>query len=247
VSPLGFPDETFDAVYAYHVFEHLTPTHGQRCARQIFRALKPGGIWRISVPDLETACRDYLEALQAATVDPSRLNAVRYQWAVMAIFEQMVRDRTGGMMLDAIEKGAYDEEQLRQMFGDMLQPLVERRSGQGRSAHETQPPRSSGVYEWARSVSRGVRRIARKSRPHVANRLDPRWTKEAVQWMYDRLSLRWLLEESGFQDVRQVDHRSSGIAGWSGYDFDRSNKGGYPLDPSVYMEGRKPGRPSRDP
>jgi len=27
-------DETFDAVYAYHVFEHLTPSHGERCAQQ---------------------------------------------------------------------------------------------------------------------------------------------------------------------------------------------------------------------
>jgi Methyltransferase domain len=249
VSPLGFPDETFDAVYAYHVFEHLPPPHGQSCARQIFKALKPGGIWRVSVPDLETACRDYLEALQAAAGDSSRMNAVRYRWAVMAIFEQMVRDRTGGMMLDAIEEGAYDEEQLRQMFGDMLLPLVERlssQSGQERRSREARPPRSAGICEWVRRVSRGMRRIVGASRPHVANRLDPQVTKEAVQWMYDRLSLRWLLEEAGFQDVRQVDHRSSGIPGWSEYDFDRSNKGGYPLDPSVYMEGRKPGRSSRD-
>ena len=79
------------------------------------------------------------------------------------------------------------------------------------------------------------------------NRLDPQLTKEAVQWMYDRLSLRRLFEQAGFEDIRQTDHVSSRIAGWSGYDFDRSNKGGYPLDPSIYMEGRKPGRPRRDP
>ena len=43
--------------------------------------------------------------------------------------------------------------------------------------------------------------------------------------MYDRLSLRMLLEGAGFLDVRQADHDSSGIQGWSEYDFDRSNIG----------------------
>ena len=93
----------------------------------------------------------------------------------------------------------------------------------------------------------GARTILGKPRSSVTNRLDPRVTKEAVQWMYDRLSLRLLLERAGFQDVRQMDHVSSNIPGWSGYDFDRSTKGDYPLDPSVYMEGRKPERPRRAP
>src|SRR5688572_24938784 len=103
-TPLEFADETFDAVYAYHVFEHLPPSHGERCAQQIFRVLKEGGICRISVPDLEMACQDYLDTLHAAVDQPTPENCVRYRWAVMAIFEQMVRDRTGGMMLDAIER-----------------------------------------------------------------------------------------------------------------------------------------------
>ena len=65
-TPLGFADETFDAVYAYHVFEHLTPSHGTRCAQQILSALKAGGILRVSVPDLETACRTTSTRSEAA-------------------------------------------------------------------------------------------------------------------------------------------------------------------------------------
>ena len=48
------------------------------------------------------------------------------------------------------------------------------------------------------------------------NRMDPRLTKEAVQWMYNRLSLRLLLEQAGFQDVSQTDHLSSSISGLVG-------------------------------
>ena len=251
-SPLGFADETFDAVYAYHVFEHLIPSHGERCAQEIFSALKPGGIFRLSVPDLETTCRDYLHALEAAAAESTRQNVVRYRWAVMAIFEQMVRDRSGGMMLDAIKQGEYDTAQLRDMFGDMLLPIVERtRGGNTGSAGDSPPPghvhqrRSSNARTVLRRIYRGVRPIFGQSRPTVTNRLDPRVTKEAVQWMYDRFSLRLLLEQAGFQDIRRVDHLSSNISGWSGYDFDRSDNGGYPLDPSVYMECRKPESPRR--
>jgi len=246
-TPLGFPDQTFDAVYTYHVFEHLRPSDGERCARQIFSALKAGGIWRVSVPDLETACRHYLDTLETADADSTRENMVRYRWAVMAIFEQMVRNRPGGMMLEAIERGEYDEEQLREMFGDMLGPLVQRRP----PAHgDARPPRrvkhSSG-YRLLRGLYRRTRTMLGRSDSRVAYRLDPQLTKEAVQWMYDRVSLRRLLEQAGFQDIRQTDHVSSRIAGWAGYDFDRSSKGGYPLDPSIYMEGRKPAPPRRDP
>jgi predicted SAM-dependent methyltransferase len=245
-TPLGFADETLDAVYAYHVFEHLTPSHGERCAQQIFNALKPGGIFRLSVPDLETACRDYLHALEAAAAEPTRQNTVRYRWTVMAIFEQMVRDRSGGMMLDAINAGAYDDAQLRDMFGDMLLPLVEEtRSANAGGVADSRRPRVNqfSARSMLRPFYRAARSVLGKQRVMVANRLDPNVTKEAVQWMYDRFSLRLLLEQCGFKDIRQVDHVSSSIPMWSAYDFDRSEKGGYPLDPSVYMECRKPESP----
>jgi SAM-dependent methyltransferase len=216
--PLGFSDETFDAVYAYHVFEHLTPAQGKQCVRQIFSVLKPGGIFRLSVPDLETACQDYLHALQVAAADPTRQNLVHYHWAVMAIFEQMVRDRSGGMMREAIEEGEYDDAQLRSMFGDGLQPVIDRRHR--RSARIGRNSLNRRIYHKARTIL----------------------AKENVQWMYDRLSLRLLLEQAGFQEVLQMDHVSSKIPDWSRYNFDRSNNGDYPLDPSVYVEGIKPVR-----
>lgn len=235
---LGFADETFDAVYSYHVFEHLTPLHGKHCTGEIFRVLKSGGIVRVSVPDLETACRDYLDTLRVASEHSTQQNLVRYRWAVMAIFEQMVRDRSGGLMLDAIEQGEYDDEQLRHLFGDALRPVV---AGRG----SARPVERGRAYILLRRIYRAARTILGKSRPKITNRLDPRLTKEAVQWMYDRLSLRLLLEQASFQDIRQMDHASSRIRGWSGYDFDRSNNGDYPLDPSVYMEGKKPERSPR--
>ena len=254
-APLGFAEETFDAVYAYHVFEHLTPSQGERCAQQIFSVLKAGGICRVSVPDLETLCRNYLDTLHTACDHSTRQNLVRYRWAVMVIFEQMVRERSGGLMLEAIEQREFDDAQLRDIFGDALRPLVERTrsassgdAADGRQPRQVQQQRPPNARTLLRRIYWGTRAVLGKSRPRVTNRwmdLDPRVTKEAVRWMYDRLSLRLLLEKAGFEEVRQMDHVSSSIPGWSAYDFDRSNNGDYPLDPSVYIEGRKAERPRR--
>jgi predicted SAM-dependent methyltransferase len=243
-APLPFPDATFDAVYAYHIFEHLTPLHGERCARQIFKLLKPGGIWRISVPDLESACRDYLRMLDTAAHEPTPRNVLRYRWAVMVIFEQMVRDRSGGQMLEAIKRGEYDAAQMQEMFGDALRSIIERSAAaEANDARAGSRHRGRSFFRSVlRSLYRAAQRAAGKKFPPAADygRMDPRETKEAVQWMYDRLSLRLLLEHAGFEAVRQVDHASSSIPRWSQYDFDRANHGDYPFDPSVYFEGCKP-------
>ena len=46
------------------------------CAQQIFSALKPGGIFRVSVPDLETACRITWTCFAAAARGRGRIRAL---------------------------------------------------------------------------------------------------------------------------------------------------------------------------
>ena len=57
-----FEDGTVDEFYASHVLEHLGYMGElQQTLREAHRALKPGGIFRISVPDLEVLCRLFLD------------------------------------------------------------------------------------------------------------------------------------------------------------------------------------------
>lgn len=57
-----FADNSVDTIYASHVLEHV-PYQGvlQATLNEWFRALVPGGTVMISVPDLETLCRLFLE------------------------------------------------------------------------------------------------------------------------------------------------------------------------------------------
>lgn len=61
----GLPvaDEAADGIYASHVLEHLSFADCTIALRNTFRLLKPGGLFRLIVPDLEARARKYLERL----------------------------------------------------------------------------------------------------------------------------------------------------------------------------------------
>lgn len=60
--PLPFPDESFDGVFCEHVLEHFSLEDGQRLAGECRRILRPGGCFRIVVPDAELVLRRYFNA-----------------------------------------------------------------------------------------------------------------------------------------------------------------------------------------
>ncbi len=54
------PNNSFNAVYSSHCLEHLTMDAIRFSIGQIFRVLKPGGIFRLTVPDIDPAYEAYL-------------------------------------------------------------------------------------------------------------------------------------------------------------------------------------------
>ncbi len=57
---LPFADASVDCIYSSHTFEHFTYPQSFALTRNCFRVLRPGGILRIVVPDLQKITRDYL-------------------------------------------------------------------------------------------------------------------------------------------------------------------------------------------
>lgn len=58
---LPFPSNSFVAVYSSHLLEHLYRSECLRLLKGCYRILKPGGICRAVVPDLEYFIQEYLE------------------------------------------------------------------------------------------------------------------------------------------------------------------------------------------
>lgn len=58
-----FATESVDEVYASHVYEHLSYQNELvQAFNEVARVLKPGGMLRVAVPDLEMLCRLYLQS-----------------------------------------------------------------------------------------------------------------------------------------------------------------------------------------
>ena len=59
--PLPFPENSFWAIYASHVLEHLYRVEADALLAECKRVLKPGGVLRLVVPDLQFLVEDYLK------------------------------------------------------------------------------------------------------------------------------------------------------------------------------------------
>lgn len=64
--PLPFSSESFDCVYSSHMLEHLPRNIVPRLLNEIYRVLKPGGVVRTVVPDLDYFINHY-DALDSDT------------------------------------------------------------------------------------------------------------------------------------------------------------------------------------
>jgi hypothetical protein len=64
VKGLPLPPECAAGIYASHVLEHLAYNDCIRALGNTYRLLRRGGIFRLIVPDLESAARAYLASLQ---------------------------------------------------------------------------------------------------------------------------------------------------------------------------------------
>lgn len=60
VAGLPVPDRSCDAIYCAHVLEHLALADFRHALRNTRRHLKPGGTFRLVVPDFATAIREYV-------------------------------------------------------------------------------------------------------------------------------------------------------------------------------------------
>ena len=69
VRGLPIPDDSADGMYASHVLEHLSRASMLVALTNSFRVLRPNGIFRLIVPDLEARARRYVADLDAAQPD----------------------------------------------------------------------------------------------------------------------------------------------------------------------------------
>ena len=91
---IPFADQSVDGVYHSHLLEHLDREAVPTFLAEVKRVLKPGGVHRIVVPDLERDARAYLASLEAALA--GRVSPAEHESSVHTLIEQMVRKEAWG-------------------------------------------------------------------------------------------------------------------------------------------------------
>lgn len=222
--PLPFPDETFDAVYHSHVLEHLRHDRALPFLKECHRVLKPGGVLRVAVPDLESLAGLYLETLRGALAgDPT--SRARYQWVIIELLDQLTRQYSdGGEMFEylcrepipcldfVVQRLGYEVtsklDQIREMVKNGTTPEVLQQRRSTFSADEVGRFRTGGG---------------------------------AHLWMYDRYSLALLLEQAAFAAPAVVAANQSRIPNFEQYGLDVLPDGSVRKPDSLFMEALRPG------
>jgi predicted SAM-dependent methyltransferase len=72
-----FQPGTLDAVLSEHVLEHLQPDEAQQAASNIYEMLRPGGYWRVAVPDANNPDPKYQDNSRPHGPGQARLSFLR--------------------------------------------------------------------------------------------------------------------------------------------------------------------------
>ncbi|MEX2150262.1 MAG: methyltransferase domain-containing protein [Steroidobacteraceae bacterium] len=232
---LPFEENSFAAVYGSHVLEHLEPVVAGRLLRECHRVLRPAGIVRLVVPDLEEIARLYLESLEGALAGNVRARQ-RYDWMMLELYDQAVRTSSGGEMAACLER-AMDKEQ-REFVASRIGKEVKGRPA-GRPG---MLQRLGSKVQQARKAAAGVAAmvfLGAEGRAALREGLFRRGG-EVHRWMYDRFSLRHALEQAGFAGARVCSADDSGIPGFADYGLECID-GRERKPDSLYIEAQKPG------
>jgi predicted SAM-dependent methyltransferase len=254
---LPFGTEQVDACYASHVIEHLTRAQAQALLLENFRVLRPGGIIRIAVPDLEAIVREYLDVV--ARADKGEQAALeQYEWITLELLDQLVRDKTGGEMERYLRsKALTNADYVIARIGPDAASYMGVQTSNGHCSNTDSGGSSGSVAQSVRAlITRVVKTIrgnlgsAGHIRMNLCKILFGKRGEEAVReglfrrsgechrWMYDRFSLRQLLEQCGFSEVRTCTAFESRIAGFASFGLDVVD-GKVRKPDSLFMEGVK--------
>ena len=176
---IPFDSDSIDVVYHSHVLEHLDRDVAGKFLMEIHRVLKPGGILRIVVPDLEKACRSYIEHIASCETDPSE--SINHDSYIALLLEQSVR---------------------KEAFGTSRQKPLRR---------------------FVENLVLGDAR--RRGENHL--------------WMYDRISLKVKLTNTGYKEVHVQNYNTSLVPNWTEYGLDADEHGEQYKPESLYVEARK--------
>lgn len=236
---IPFKNENFDVVYHSHVLEHFTQEEGEVFLKECFRVLKPNGVLRIAVPDLELIAKEYIKNLELA-IEGNNEASYNYEWIKLEMYDQTVRNHSGGNMAKFLSQKQIPNEAY--VFGRLGEEALSFQrmplKPQRRSASITPFKIAAFIKHIINNFYKKITRPFFKTFQKKIEIGRFRMSGEIHQWMYDRYSLGKLLKEIGFTQVNVKTAFTSQIPEWSSYKLESDDKIIFKPD-SLFMEAVK--------
>lgn len=242
-----FANDSYEVIYHSHVLEHFSRSQAPNFIRECYRVLRPQGFLRIAVPDMEQIIRSYIIALEQA-LEGSKEAVHDYSWLLLELFDQVVRNHSGGEMAAYLQQECIPNESfVLKRLGTEANNLI----NAGRQNRLSAPLPElwfkrmiRPIYQYLRNPNLLRNSILEKflgQKDYRALQIGRfRQSGEVHQWMYDRYSLALLLKECGFEQIVQRSATESYIPNWSSFNLDTEPDGSIYKPDSLYMEAIKP-------
>jgi predicted SAM-dependent methyltransferase len=235
---LPFEANTVDVCYSSHVLEHLRPRDGEGFIADQFRVLKPRGIIRVVVPDLEQICRLYVSYLDALLIGDQSVE-FKYDYTILELFDQTTREFSGGELRKAWEQlPQQHREYVARRSGMEAEPFI---NGGSNLASRTRKLTATKALRRARAAAARacVHLFLGESGVRAFREGLFRNSGEVHRVMYDRFRLARLLASQGFTEVAACAADQSRIPDFASFELDVV--GGRIRKPdSLFMEAIKP-------
>ncbi|MGA7935181.1 MAG: methyltransferase domain-containing protein, partial [Kovacikia sp.] len=246
---IPYPDHSFDVVYHSHLLEHFPKSSAKPFLDECYRVLRPQGILRIAVPDLEQIARTYLLALEKAHFGVPEWIA-NYEWILLEMYDQTARNYSGGEMAAYLFSDTIpNQDFVLQRIGTEAKILIEM-GRQLRQQSLSTPVATPQPLRFLKQIYRFLRysayrreatlRVLLGQEYEVLNIGRFRRSGEIHQWMYDRFSLTSLLHQCRFQQITQQAADTSAIPHWTNFNLDTEPDGSVYKPDSIYIEAIRP-------
>ena len=233
---LPLSDCTADILYSSHFFEHIPRMLVPAFLAECFRVIKPAGRVRFVLPDLEELCRSYLAEREQGAHHKA-------DFIVLEMLDQCVRLSPRG------ELGSYYAQVQSAPFQNKeMVDFIKQRTGTvivsdikppGSKLREAIANPAKVFYKLEQIYIRAL--VAMLPSAFRSQNVSMVPVGERHSWIYDFYTMKLLLEQTGFVNVKRTSATTSDIADFPFYPLDLAEDGRPRRGvESMYVEALRP-------
>src|SRR3990167_8409289 len=240
---IPFKDNDFDVVYHSHLLEHFSKQDAIDFIKECHRVLKSGGIIRIATPNLEEIVKNYIKYLNRS-LENDKTAEFKYDFTMVEMYDQFVRNFSGGALGQLYKKGDFLDPNFVYKRTGFKKPTNRKRNIDYMSKKQFQyvGNKLAGILHKALRGSFNVNIkedllkvvLGKEYRYYELGKF--RLDGEVHQWMYDRFSLKRLLTQNKFKDVKICQATESKVPNWNSYNLDTNLDGTVYKPDSIFVE-----------